>query len=409
MFEKTRLPDVLPLMILGMILGPVTGLVRPEMFGDAGQIFTTLALIVVLFHSGLEFKILSLRGAMGPGLLLTTVAFVLIMLVVTWLSRVMLGLPQLYALMIGSIVAGNSTAVITPLLAKLNISSKSKTILFLEANITGGYSIVVALALLGVAVKGGHFSVQEVGAEILLSFGLGLVLSVAAGLFWMRVLNRVRGLENAISLTFAFVLLVYSVSEYAGGDGAVATLVFGVVVGNMRLIKRLWLKKLDFKTLAFNEGEKGFFEEVEFIFKTLFFVFMGISMRVGEIHLVLLGLFLVLVKFLVRMPCVNWCTGASTDRNDCAVMLAMCPNGLVSAVLAAMIAQELGEQGRVIPDVIYSVIFFGVILSSLMSFRIEKGGLQWIGRLFFARHNDVAPFPESAPAQMPSEGQNQGL
>ncbi len=409
LFEKTRLPDVLPLMILGMILGPVTGLVRPEMFGDAGQIFTTLALIVVLFHSGLEFKILSLRGAMGPGLLLTTVAFVLIMLVVTWLSRVILGLPQLYALMIGSIVAGNSTAVITPLLAKLNISSKSKTILFLEANITGGYSIVVALALLGVAVKGGHFSVQEVGAEILLSFGLGLVLSVAAGLFWMRVLNRVRGLENAISLTFAFVLLVYSVSEYAGGDGAVATLVFGVVVGNMRLIKRLWLKKLDFKTLAFNEGEKGFFEEVEFIFKTLFFVFMGISMRVGEIHLVLLGLFLVLVKFLVRMPCVNWCTGASTDRNDCAVMLAMCPNGLVSAVLAAMIAQELGEQGRVIPDVIYSVIFFGVILSSLMSFRIEKGGLQWIGRLFFARHNDVAPFPESAPAQMPSEGQNQGL
>ena len=53
-------------MILGMILGPVTGLVRPEMFGDAGQIFTTLALIVVLFQSGMEFKILSLRGAIGP-------------------------------------------------------------------------------------------------------------------------------------------------------------------------------------------------------------------------------------------------------------------------------------------------------------------------------------------------------
>ena len=67
LFEKTRLPDVLPLMILGMILGPVTGLVRPEMFGDAGQIFTTLALIVVLFQSGMEFKILSLRGAIGPG------------------------------------------------------------------------------------------------------------------------------------------------------------------------------------------------------------------------------------------------------------------------------------------------------------------------------------------------------
>ena len=52
----------------------------------------------------------------------------------------------------------------------------------------------------------------------------------------------------------------------------------------MRLIKRLWLKKLNFQTLTFNEGEKGFFEEVEFIFKTLFFVFMGISMRVGTVE-----------------------------------------------------------------------------------------------------------------------------
>ena len=86
--------------------------------------------------------------------------------------------------------------------------------------------------------------------------------------------------------------------------------------------------------------------------------------------------------------------------------------GLVSAVLAAMIAQELGEQGRVIPDVIYSVIFFGVILSSLMSFRIEKGGLQWIGSRFFARHREPAA---PAPAQQPAaagetpDGQNQGL
>ena len=412
LFEKTRLPDVLPLMILGMILGPVTGLVRPEMFGEAGQIFTTMALIVVLFQSGMEFKILSLRGAIGPGFLLTTVAFGLIMLVISWLSHILLRIPQTYALMIGSIIASNSTAVITPLLAKLNISAKSKTVLFLEANITGGYSIVIALALLGVAVKGGVFSVQEVGREILLSFGIGLFLSVVAGLFWMRILNRVRSLENAVSLTFAFVLLVYSASEYTGGDGAIATLVFGVVVGNMRLIKKLWLKNIHFNTLAFNEGEKGFFEEVGFIFKTLFFVFMGISMRVGETHLVLLGLFFVLIKLLVRALCVNWCIGHATDRNDCSVMLAMCPNGLVSAVLAAMLAQQLGEKGQIIQDVIYSVIFFGVILSGLMSFRIEKGGLRWIGRLFFARHRDVAPvvaLQTSSAAAVPPAEQNQGL
>ncbi len=51
LFEKTRLPDVLPLMLLGMLIGPGLHIVTPDMFGSAGQIFTTLALVVVLFKS----------------------------------------------------------------------------------------------------------------------------------------------------------------------------------------------------------------------------------------------------------------------------------------------------------------------------------------------------------------------
>ena len=388
LFEKTRLPDVLPLMLLGMIMGPIMGLIRPEDFGRSGEIFTTLALIVVLFQSGIGLKILSLRGAMAQGFLLTTVTFSVLTVVLAWLASITLRVPQIYAFIIGAIVADNSTAVVTPLLDKLKITSQTRAVLFLEANLTGVYSIVLALALLGVAIKGGKFSAQGVGIEILQSFGIGLLLSVMAGLFWMRILNRVRSLENAISLTFAFVLLVYALSEFAGGDGAIATLTFGAVAGNMRLIRRLWLKKVSFNALTLNDGEKSFFEEVEFIFKTLFFVYMGISMRIGEMHLLALGLFLALAKLLVRTPCVNWCVSRKITRSDCSVILAMCPNGLVSAVLAAMIAQQLPENGRVIQDVIYSVIFFSVMLSSLMSFRIEKGGLHWIGENFFHRHKE---------------------
>ena len=36
LFEKTRLPDVLPLMVLGMIIGPGLHVVTPDMFGSAG-------------------------------------------------------------------------------------------------------------------------------------------------------------------------------------------------------------------------------------------------------------------------------------------------------------------------------------------------------------------------------------
>ena len=412
LFERTRLPDVLPLMILGILMGPVLKVASPDSFGEAGQIFTTLALIVVLFKSGLEFRILSLRGAVGQGLLLTTVCFVLITAVISFITQQALKIPQIYALIIGAIVADNSTAIITPMLAKLQVAKTTKTILFLEANLTGVYSIVLALALLA-AARGGTVSAGMLAVQIIKSFGIGIVFALAAGLFWMSIINRVRRLENAISLTFAFVLLVYSLSGLIGGDGAIATLAFGVVAGNIRLIKKMWLPKLDYqRLLSLNSGEKDFFDEIEFIFKTLFFVYMGICIHLGRIDLLAIGLLLAVAKLIFRAPAVNYCISKKISRSDCSVILAMCPNGLVSAVLVAMIASQLPEEGAVIQDVIYAVIFFSVVLSNLMSFRIEKGGLKWLGKAMFFRHaceegeitpGIQTPAPESFPQQQPAE------
>ena len=406
LFEKTRLPDVLPLMVLGMIIGPGLHVVTPDMFGSAGEIFTTLALIVVLFKSGIDFKVSSLRGAVGQGLLLTTVCFVLAGLVVSFAAHWTLGLPLMAAFIIGSIVADNSAAIIVPMIAKLKIADNTKTILFLEANLTGVYSIVVALALLGVLVKGEAVSAGLVGVQIVKSFGIGIVFALAAGLFWMGVLNRIRRMENAVSLTFAFVLLVYGASELLGGDGAIATLTFGIVAGNIRMFSRMWLRKFEFKGFALNAEERVFFDEVEFIFKTLFFVYMGICMRVGEWQFVAAGALLAVIKLLVRWPVVDFCISKKISRTDASVLLAMCPNGLVSAVLAAMVAQQLPGDGSAVQDVIYSVIFFSVLFSNFISFRIEKGGMKWLADGAFARH-DPAP-QEAAPSTPQTEPQPQG-
>jgi NhaP-type Na+/H+ or K+/H+ antiporter len=374
-------------MLLGILLGPVFHLVNPSDFGEAGQIFTTLALILVLFKSGLNFRLLSLRGAVGQGFFLTTVCFALVMCSASFLAYFMLGLSQAYAFVIGAIVAGNSPAVIVPMLAKLRVAKTTKTILFLEANLTGVYTIILALAFLSAALHGEAISAQKIAWDVAKSFGIGTLFAVLAGLFWMGILNHVRQLENAVSLTFAFVLLVYSISGLSGADGAIATLVFGITAGNMRLIRRSLLHKLDIRRLlTLNKGEKSFFDEIEFIFKTLFFVYMGICMHLGRVELLMLGLLLVLAKFLFRTLPINYCVSRQISRRDCSVILAMCPNGLVSAVLAAMIAVQLPQEGEIIQDVIYAVIFFSVFISNLMSYRIEKGGLKWVGTVFFHRH-----------------------
>ena len=120
---------------------------------------------------------------MGQGFLLTTVTFTLLTVVLAWLAHITLGVPQLYAFIIGAIVADNSTAVVTPLLDKLKIAPQTRSILFLEANLTGVYTIILALAFLSAALHGEAVSAQKIAWDVAKSFGIGSVFAVLAGIF----------------------------------------------------------------------------------------------------------------------------------------------------------------------------------------------------------------------------------
>ena len=45
-FERTKIPDVLILMLGGIVVGPIFNWISPEDFGKVGPVFTTLALFL---------------------------------------------------------------------------------------------------------------------------------------------------------------------------------------------------------------------------------------------------------------------------------------------------------------------------------------------------------------------------
>jgi potassium/hydrogen antiporter len=52
LFKKTNVPDVLVLMVVGLLLGPVMGWVNAADFGKVGPVIATIALVVILFEGG---------------------------------------------------------------------------------------------------------------------------------------------------------------------------------------------------------------------------------------------------------------------------------------------------------------------------------------------------------------------
>ena len=55
------MPDVLLLVGIGIIVGPVLGWVHPTMLGNLGAIFSSVTLVFILVDSGLDIHIDDLR------------------------------------------------------------------------------------------------------------------------------------------------------------------------------------------------------------------------------------------------------------------------------------------------------------------------------------------------------------
>ena len=65
-FKKTGIPDVAFLMVLGVIIGPVLGIIQPETVIQVVPYFAALALIIIMFDGGLNLDIKHVVKTKGP-------------------------------------------------------------------------------------------------------------------------------------------------------------------------------------------------------------------------------------------------------------------------------------------------------------------------------------------------------
>ena len=59
-FKKTGIPDIAFLMILGVIIGPLLGIIQPEAVVEVVPYFAALALIIIMFDGGLNLDLKSM-------------------------------------------------------------------------------------------------------------------------------------------------------------------------------------------------------------------------------------------------------------------------------------------------------------------------------------------------------------
>lgn len=402
-FSRTRVPDVLLLTIIGIILGPVLHLVTPANFGSIGPIFATVTLIIILFEAGLSLDLDILKGAIRPTLLLTSINFLITLFAVGAAAHYMTGLPMRLGLMLGAIVASTSPAVIVPLTRRLIMDQSSKTIVFLESALSDVLSIVVAIGIMD-SFRLGQLHLTQMVGQIIATLLLAGIAGAASAFLWSALLLRIRGLENSIFTTPAFVFVLFGVVEIFGFSGYVAAVVFGAVLGNIEVFHGLtWMRRyLPDEAITLNLQERNFLAEVVFLLKTFFFVYVGVSIKFTDLTLIYIALALTGLIFLLRVPAVWLGLRRDTPVKDASLIAIMSPKGLAAVVLASMPLEQNIQSGNTLQSITYGIVFVSIVLTSLLSFLIERTPVARIyALLFHGFGRPSVPVPQPEPHKFP--------
>lgn len=338
-FAKTRVPDVVWLIIGGWLLGPVTGVLDGSILLGIAPYFAAFALIVILFNGGTSLKLDSVMHAAPRAVLLALLGFVLAAAAVAAVSMAASaagilppGWTWLHGAMLGSILGGSSSIIIMPAMATARVREQVASLVNLESAFTDALCVVGASACVALLLhRGGPNS----GAAfvVLKSFGMAFAIGAAAGLLWLFLLHLLRDAEHAYPITLAGLLLLYVGIEAMGASAAMGILTFAVVVGNARLFSRQLGMVTD---IDLGVGVRGFHAQMAFIVKSFFFVMIG-ALLTPPWGSIALGVVLAAVIWVVRWPAVRLATlGSGFEPPDRALIGVCLPRGLAAGVLATV-------------------------------------------------------------------------
>ena len=408
-FDRTQIPSIVWLLVFGLIVGFIFNVrnIDPNLLMTVSKFFAAIAIVIILFDGGINIDLYKLFKGAPRGLLLTVSAFSLsilaTMLIVVALSATIIPSIPLensvtVGIIMGAIVGGTSSPIVIPLVSRLkNLKAKTKMALSIESIITDPLCIVVVLAAFYMITFAGSIDLGLGIRNLVSTFSVGAVMGFILGLCWLPIMNKVKKEQFSYVITLAVVFLVYSLTtllvgvEKGGeGAGAIACLVFGLVLGNGKKV----LKMIDYGGMGFemDEETKHFHALISFIIRTFFFVYLGMVVSFQKIEFILFGIAILLALLVMRYFAILISTyRGKFEEDDKQTMIVMMPRGLAAAILALNFGPGLIEELMPGMEGFFKDIAFVIILGTAILCTV---GVSIIGYYWKKKSNESEEQPD---------------
>ncbi|MGC4175505.1 cation:proton antiporter [Demequina sp.] len=356
---RIRVPAIVVLIVVGLTLGPITGLVKiPAAPAEVSEV-VGLGVAVILFEGAMGLKLTELRRV-GHGvgrltILGPPVAFVL----GTFAAAAVGGFSAQTSVVLGAILVVTGPTVIIPMLRQANLKRDVASLLKWEGIVNDPIGVLLATIMfqavtLSSGTNGGLWK----------GFGLAILMAVVlgGGVGWITAKAFQHGwipthLKSPTLL--ALVLVVFSLANMVQDEaGLLVVTAMGVVLGNAVLSDR--------------EALLSFKESLTVVLLSALFIIIPAELSLADIKLLdwRVVAFVLVLMFVVRPVTVLLVTiGAKIPRSDRLLMAWIAPRGIVAAATAGVFGPAMVsagfEDGRMLLPTVFFVILVTVVVHSI--------------------------------------------
>jgi cell volume regulation protein A len=361
LFRITRIPDLIILLFMGLLLGPILHLIEPDKFTTFTHVLGNLALILILFEGGLELRIKeSLRHFPG-GVLLAFIGYGLSFAAVAAAVHWGMHLSWHAAFLLGGVFGCTSSTVIMPVLQQMQVREPVKLTLLLESALGDIFGVLTVSSLIDINV--GQPIVKLFFSGLATRVIIAVLLSVAAGFLWTRIWPYLSEQRFSNVLSFGVVLGIYAGTRAAGGSGLLAVLAFGLTLGNASP-----------QPIEARGGMLEFHSELSFLVRSFFFVLLGVEVEFVSASYIWPMVAIIAALLISRAAAISISRMAlrgitAKERETIFFMLA---RGLITAVLAVEVTNARGDEFGFLPAMALTVMTVTNLLLVVGSIRATR-------------------------------------
>ncbi len=372
---KFKIPAILPLILIGLLVGPVatlftndgTKLIQPIWNGKEGLFpgeslfyFVSLAIGIILFEGGLTLRRSEILNV-GPVILkLITVAVAVTFFGAGIAAHFIFDLTWPISFLFSSLIIVTGPTVITPILRNIPLKKDVSAVLKWEGILIDPIGALVAVLVFEfIRVGGGEeFTITaliEFGKIVLFGFTFGfafahgLAFSIKRKIIPHYLLNVV---------TLAAVLGVFVVSDIlAHESGLLSVVIMGMVLGNINLP---------------NLNEILYFKEsLSVLLISILFILLAANINIEDLMLVYnwkaIVLFAVVVFLIRPLGVLLSSVNSGLKTNEKLFISWVGPRGIVAAGIASLFGLKLTKIGESGAEYITPLVFMIVLGTVLLN------------------------------------------